>query len=90
MKPLSFVAVYLLFWVISAFVVMPFGVKTADEAGIEKVAGQADSAPAHFRPGRILLWTTILATAIYAVFYLNYLYNWVTIDTLSFYTPPKN
>jgi predicted secreted protein len=89
-KPLSFVAVYLLFWVISAFVVMPFGVKTADEAGIEKVAGQADSAPAHFRPGRILLWTTILATAIYAVFYLNYLYNWVTIDTLSFYTPPKN
>jgi len=89
MKPLSFVAIYLLFWTICAFVVLPFGVKTADEAGIDKVAGQADSAPAHFRPGRIILWTTILASLAYALFFLNYRYGWITIDSLSFYTPPK-
>jgi len=90
MKPLSFVAVYLLFWVISAFVVLPFGVKTAEEAGIDKVEGQADSAPAHFRPGRVILLTTILATIVYGLFYLNYRNGWVTIDTLSFIAPPKN
>lgn len=89
MKPLSFVAIYLLFWVICAFVVLPFGVKTADEAGVDKIAGQADSAPAHFRPARIILWTTILASLAYALFFLNYRNGWITIDTLSFYAPPK-
>lgn len=89
MKPLSFVAVFLLFWVISAFVFLPFGVKTADEAGVEKVAGQADSAPAHFRPWRILMWTTLLASVFYGLFYLNYRAGWITIDTLSFYLPSR-
>ena len=90
MKPLSFVAVYALFWVLSAFLVMPFGVRTADETGTEKVAGQADSAPVNFNPKRILWRTTLVASVFYALFYLNYRNGWVTIDTLSFIAPPKN
>ena len=50
----SIAAIYLLFWVITAFVVMPFGVRTSDELGIEKVRGQADSAPANFKPLRVI------------------------------------
>ena len=45
MRWTSMVAIYVLFWAFSVFLVLPFGVKTADEAGIEKVPGQAESAP---------------------------------------------
>ena len=55
MRLTSIIAIYALFWVLSAFFVMPFGVRTHDEAGIAKIPGQADSAPANFRPGRIAL-----------------------------------
>ena len=58
----------LLFWVMSAFLVLPFGVRTHDEAGIAKVPGQADSAPANFRPRRIAKRATAaLAAAVRAV-----------------------
>ncbi len=60
----SIAAIYLLFWVITAFVVMPFGVRTADELGVEKVRGQADSAPANFRPKRVILITTAVSAVV--------------------------
>ncbi|HNW19522.1 MAG TPA: DUF1467 family protein, partial [Sphingorhabdus lacus] len=41
----SIVAIYVLFWVLSAFVILPIGVRTHDELGLEKTPGQADSAP---------------------------------------------
>ena len=37
MKWQSIVAIYILFWVMSAFVVLPFGVRTHDEAGVPRV-----------------------------------------------------
>lgn len=88
MKWTSILAIYLLFWVMSAFVVLPFGVKTHDEAGIAKIPGQADSAPANFRPGRVILYTTIVSAAAFAIFYLNYQLGWITTDMLQFY--PEN
>ena len=42
----SIIAIYFLFFSASAFVLLPFGVKTDEEVGAEKVPGQADSAPA--------------------------------------------
>lgn len=82
MKWQSMLAIYVLFWVMSAFVVLPFGVRTHDEAGIAKVPGQADSAPANFRPLRILATTTIVATLLFALFYANYVFGWVTSRTI--------
>jgi predicted secreted protein len=58
----SALAIYLLFWVMAAFLVMPFHVHTADETGEALVPGQAESAPSDFRPKRILVWTTIVGT----------------------------
>jgi hypothetical protein len=46
----SIVAIYSLFWVFAAFLVMPFGIRTHDELGMGKVDGQAHSAPGNFRP----------------------------------------
>ncbi len=91
MKITSIIAIYALFWVMSAFVLLPFGVKTHDEAGLKKVPGQADSAPANFRPGRLALRATVLAAVLSALYIANYTQGWITvedIDLLGQLAPP--
>lgn len=78
----SFLAIYALVWVLSAFVMLPMGIRTHEELGLDKVPGQADSAPGNFRPWRVVLRATILAAAVTGLFALNYLYGWVGIDDL--------
>lgn len=78
----SMIAIYFLIWVFCVFLVLPFGVRTADEAGVPKVPGQADSAPANFRPLRVALRVTVVATVIFALFMLNYRFGWVTAEML--------
>lgn len=82
MKPVSVVAIYLLFWAITLFVVLPFGVRTTREEGREPVAGEADSAPADPMLRRKLVWTTVIATALFGLFYANYLMGWVVIEDI--------
>ncbi len=74
----SILAIYVLVWVASAFVLLPFGVKTHDELGLEKIHGQADSAPGNFRPGRLVFRATILAMVLTTVYVLNYTHGWIT------------
>lgn len=88
MKWTSILAIYSLFWVLSAFLVMPFGVRTAEEAGIETIRGQADGAPADFRPWRIARRTTILATVLFGMFYANYVYGWIGVENLILFGKP--
>lgn len=82
----SIVAIYFLVWVMSAFVLLPFGVKTADEAGIAKVPGQADSAPANFRPGRLAVRATALAAVLTGLYVANYSYGWIGVEDLDITT----
>ena len=89
MKWQSILAIYILFWVLSAFFVMPFGVKTAEELGADNVPGQAESAPANFNPKRILIRTTIVASLLFGTFYLNYQMGWVTMDTITVHAPKQ-
>jgi predicted secreted protein len=88
MKWTSILAIYGLFWVMSAFVLLPFGVRTHDEAGIAKVPGQADSAPANFRPGRVALRATVLAAVLCALYVANFTYGWITAEDLDLFGPP--
>lgn len=88
MKPFSIIAIYMLFWVLTAFAVMPFGIRTPDESGEAKVKGQADSAPSNFRPGTIILRTTIVSAILFGLFYLNYLYGWVSAEDLNIFGRP--
>ncbi len=91
MKVTSILAIYFLFWVMSAFVMLPFGVRTADEAGVEKVPGQADSAPVNFRPGKIVIRATIIAIILTSLFMLNFEYGWIGVDDINvFPDPPSN
>jgi predicted secreted protein len=80
----SALAIFVLFWVMSAFLVMPFHVRTADELGAELIPGQAESAPANFKPGRILIYTTILAVFLFGLYYANYVQGWVTTEMFDF------
>lgn len=84
----SALAIFALVWVLSAFLVMPFGVRTHDELGIDKVKGQADSAPGNFRPGRILLRATMLAVIMFGLYYWNYVEGWIGPEDINFFQYP--
>lgn len=85
MKWTSISAIYFLFFVASAFVLLPFGVKTHEEVGIEKVPGQADSAPHRFDLKRHLLKAALLGAILTAAYYVNYVNGWITADDIDFY-----
>jgi len=81
----SILAIYVLFFAFSAFLLLPFGVRTDEEAGTAKVPGQADSAPHRFDLTRHLLKAAILGAVLFALYYLNWTYGWITPDDLDFY-----
>ena len=85
MKFTSIVAIYALFFAASAFILLPFGVKTDEEVGAPKIPGQADSAPHKFDLKRHLLKAALLAAILFAIYYANWTYGWVTPDDLDFY-----
>jgi predicted secreted protein len=89
MKWYSILAIYFLVWVVCAFVVMPFGIQTHDEAGHVKIPGQADSAPANFRPLRVILRATILSLVISVLIVLNYNEGWITRENLDVFGEPE-
>lgn len=76
------VAIYLLFWVMSAFLVLPFEARALRSTRAEPVVGQEQGAPSLFRPGRIILWTTLLSSVLFGFFYANYFAGWITVDML--------
>ncbi|MEY3905659.1 MAG: hypothetical protein RIR59_482 [Pseudomonadota bacterium] len=84
MKWTSILAIYCLFWVMSAFLVMPFHVRTSIEEGAELVPGQAESAPHNFRPARILMWTTLVSAILFGLYYVNYVNGWLTSEDFDF------
>ena len=83
----SIVAIYILFFAATAFALLPFGVMTDEEAGTPKVPGQADSAPHRFDLKRHLLKAALIAAILFAIYYLNWLYGWLTPEDLDFYRP---
>lgn len=81
----SIVAIYFLFFAFSAFILLPFGVRTDEEAGTPKVPGQAESAPHRFDLKRHLARAALLAALLFAVYYLNWTFGWITPDDLDFF-----
>lgn len=85
MQITSIIAIYALVWVMTAFTMLPFGIKDHDEAGIPKVPGQADSAPANFQPRRLVKRASIVAAILTAIWVLNYTYGWVGTDAINLF-----
>lgn len=85
MRWFSIAAIYLLFWVITAFAVMPFGLRTFDDdKSAAMIPGQAESAPINFRPWMVIKRTTLFATLAFGLFYANWMYGWLTFAQLDF------
>jgi predicted secreted protein len=82
MRWTSIAAIYLLFWMLSLFLVLPWGVRTSEEEGAERLPGHADSAPHAFSFRRVAMWTTLLATILFGLYYANYVQGWITVDAL--------
>ncbi len=82
MKIGSAIAIYLLFWMLTLFAVLPWGVRTSDEAGEARGPGEADSAPANPMLWRKAAWTTVIASLLFAAFYANYVEGWIALEDI--------
>jgi predicted secreted protein len=78
----SIIAVYFLFWVMGCFIALRLGMRTAAEAGQDLVPGQANSAPADFRPWRVIRNGTLIATIAFALYYANWTQGWIGAEDL--------
>ena len=87
MKFQSMLAIYVLFWTISLFVVLPLGVRTAEDAGEQSLPGHAPSAPHTFSFGKTAMRATIVSAIAFALFSANSRFGWVTIDMLDWTRP---
>ncbi|HEX6218625.1 MAG TPA: DUF1467 family protein [Sphingomicrobium sp.] len=85
MKIGSILAIYFLFFAAATFFLLPFGVRTTEEAGEKLVPGQADSAPHRFNLPRHLVKAALIAAVLFAIYYANWSFGWVTADDLDFY-----
>jgi predicted secreted protein len=87
MRVFSMVAIYVLFWAFSVFLVLPFGVRTQQEAGGEIVPGSVPSAPHEFSLRRVLVRTTIVGTILFALFMANYHFGWFGAHLFDVFDP---
>ena len=86
MKFTSILALYVLFWWLCLFLVLPMRLKRKNVRAEQPVPGQAESAPPQFSPKRTALWTTIVSATLFGLFYLNYVMGWVGPGAFDFYT----
>lgn len=89
MRWTSILAIYLLFWALSVFFVIPFGVKTHEEAGAERVPGQAESAPHGYDIRKMMVRTTIVSAVLFGLYYANYVNGWILPADIDFFTPQQ-
>ena len=88
MRATTAIAVYFLVWWIVLFAVLPFGIKSQHE-GDGYAQGTDPGAPVLAGLGRKLLWTTLVASAVFGVLYVVYVYGLVSLDDLMFGLGPR-
>jgi predicted secreted protein len=90
MKWTSVLAIYFLFFCFTTFITLPFGIRTAEEMGVEHVPGQAESAPHTFDLPRHLLRATLIAAVLTALFVANYVYGWISVGDVQAIDPIRS
>ncbi len=75
------IAIYFLIWWVTLFAVLPFGVKSQNESD-GFVEGTDPGAPVMARVWSKLIWTTIVASAIFGVVFLIYRYRLIDFDAV--------
>jgi predicted secreted protein len=76
------VAIYFIIWWVVLFTILPFGIRSQHETG-QFPEGTDPGAPTVARLGLRLLWTTVVASVVFAVFAVVYVNRWITFDDLA-------
>jgi predicted secreted protein len=84
----SALAIYLLFWWLCLFLVLPFHARQRGECDVPLVPGQAESAPSAFSFWRAAGQVTLLAALLFGLYYVNYVFGWITVSDVNPFTPP--
>jgi predicted secreted protein len=74
------IAIYFLIWWITLFAVLPFGVRAQGGSG---APGTDPGAPVMANLKTKLVWTTIVATAIFAACWVIYTRRLITLEDLA-------
>ena len=76
-------AIYFIIWWTVLFAVLPFGVRSHAEAGTQAEPGHDPGAPIDLGMRAKLVWTTVIATALFALCWVAYVYKLVTLEDLA-------
>jgi predicted secreted protein len=76
-------AIYFIIWWLALFIVLPFGVRNAAEEGVAVEPGNDPGAPTVVALKAKLIWTTIVATVLFAMFWVCYVYKLITLEELA-------
>ncbi len=88
MTKTTIIAIYFLIWWVTLFAVLPWGVRSQQEAGTIE-AGTDPGAPSMHRVWMKLVWTTLIASTISGVLYFCYARDLIPYEFLSrISTPP--
>jgi predicted secreted protein len=75
-------AIYFVIWWTVLFVVLPWGIKSQHEVG-DIVPGTDPGAPVVTGFRSKLIWTTIVSTIVFLLFYIGYVNHIATLDDLA-------
>lgn len=89
MSWISFAAMYFVFWWLTLFAILPFGLKTQDDDN-DVTLGTVASAPRGPHVLRAMLWTTLVTALVMAVFYGVTKGLGLTIDDIPNFFPRAN
>ena len=78
-------AIYFVIWWIVLFAMLPFGVRTAEEAGEEASPGFAESAPHRPRMLPKMIATTVVSAIIFAGIYAVLVHHVIRLDDIPFF-----
>ena len=80
MTKTTIIAIYFLIWWVVLFAVLPWGVRAQGEEG---APGTDPGAPTVPRLRAKLIWTTLVATAVWGICAVIYVNGWITLDSLA-------
>lgn len=83
----STLAIYFILWWVTLFVVLPWGNRSAHEAGQDSLPGHAASAPLQPNLGRKFIATTVISAVLFAIGYAVVSSELITLDSIP-YLPP--
>ena len=76
------IAIYFVIWWVVLFAVLPWGIRSQHESGAV-VQGSDPGAPAVPKLKQKLIWTTMVAALVFAVWYVVYTYRLIALDDLT-------